>query len=207
MKKNKMKSENKYIGDDNFIKFLGHYNCELPLEVIKMRFAGAICSPNLELRPADIINSLWDKGREPRLQTQKEADLFFKFFMGLWDEIFEEVQLSKLALSKQKLEAKEDIEKYCIMRYNEVENGFVEGFWGGKSDLKIPAYIAKLIDSLADLSRIYADMPEKSEKTKNFDAIKSALASTDKMVVKTIGFIVENMVLPKMEELKHSKIN
>ena len=207
MKKNKMKSENKYIGDDNFIKFLGHYNCELPLEVIKMRFAGAICSPNLELRPADIINSLWDKGREPRLQTQKEADLFFKFFMGLWDEIFEEVQLSKLALSKQKLEAKEDIEKYCIMRYNEVENGFVEGFWGGKSDLKIPAYIAKLIDSLADLSGIYADMPEKSEKTKNFDAIKSALASTDKMVAKTIGFIVENMVLPKMEELKHSKIN
>lgn len=207
MKKNKMKSENKYIGDDNFIKFLEHYNCELPLEVIKMRFAGAICSPNLELRPADIINSLWDKGREPRLQTQKEADLFFKFFMGLWDEIFEEVQLNKLSLSKQKLEAKEDIEKYCIMRYNEVENGFVEGFWGGKSDLKIPAYIAKLIDSLADLSKIYADMPEKSEKTKNFDAIKSALASTDKMVAKTIGFIVENMVLPKMEELKHSKIN
>jgi len=202
-----MKSENKYIGDDNFIKFLEHYNCELPLEVIKMRFTGAICSPNLELRPADIINSLWNKGKEPRLQTQKEADLFFKFFMGLWDKIFEEVQFNKLALSKQQLEEKEDIEKYCIMRYNEVENGFVEGFWGGKSDLKIPAYIAKLIDSLADLSKIYADMPEKAEKTKNFAAIKSALASTDKMVARTIGFIVENMVLPKMEELKQGKIN
>ena len=83
-----MKSENEYIGDDKFKKFLEHYGCGLSIEVVKMRFIGAICSPNLELRPADVINSFWEKGKEPRLQTQTEADLFCKFVMWLWDEMF-----------------------------------------------------------------------------------------------------------------------
>ena len=199
-----MKSENKYIGDDKFIKFLEHYDCKLPIEVVKMRFAGAICSPNMELRPADVINSFWEKGKEPRLQTQKEADLFFKFFMGLWDEMFEMVQYNKISLSKQTLAAKEDVENYCLIRYNEIENGFVEGFWGGKSDLKIPAFIAELTDSLADLSSVYANMPETAEKSKNFDAVKSALKQTDKMVEKTFSFIIENLVLPKIDDLKRT---
>ena len=197
-----MKSENKYIGDDKFTKFLEHYGCELPIEVIKMRFVGAICSPNMDLRPADIINSFWEKGKEPRLQTQKEADLFFKFFMGLWDEMFSLVQFNKIELSVQPLKNKENVENYCLIRYNEIENGFVEGFWGGKSDLKIPAFIAQLMDSLSELSEIYANMPEKAEKAKDFEAIKSALNQTDKMVEKTFSFVIENMVLPKINDLK-----
>lgn len=83
-----MQSQNKYIGDDKMQKMLDHYHCEMPLEAVKMRFAGAVCSPNMELRPTDVISSLWPENREPRLQTKEEAELFFKFFMGLWDEIF-----------------------------------------------------------------------------------------------------------------------
>ena len=75
-----MKSENKYIGDDKFIKFLEHYNCPAPLEVVKLRFAGAICSPNSELRPTDVIASFWENNQAPRLETKNEAELFFKFF-------------------------------------------------------------------------------------------------------------------------------
>ena len=60
---------------------LAHYACEAPLDIIKMRFAGAICSPNLKLRPTDVISSFWPEGRAPRLETKNEADLFFKFFM------------------------------------------------------------------------------------------------------------------------------
>ena len=199
-----MKSENKYIGDDKFIKFLEHYDCKLPLEVLKMRFAGAICSPNLELRPADVINSFWEKGKEPRLQTQKEADLFFKFFMGLWDEMFSLVQFDKIKLSFQPLKSKEDVENYCLIRYNEIENGFIEGFWGGKSDLKIPSFAADLMDSLSELADVYAYIPEKAEKAANFETIKNALAETDKMVEKSFAFVVENLVLPKIEELRRT---
>lgn len=205
-KKNKMKSENAYIGDDNFVKFLEHYDCKLPLSVIKMRFVGAICSPNLELRPADVINSCWEKGHEPRLQTQKEADLFFKFFMGLWDEMFEKVRSNSVDLSKIELKKPDMTESYCIIRYNEIENGFAEGFWGGKSDLQIPAYLAQVMDSFADLAKIYANMPEKAKKTANFNAIREALVTADKMVVKTVAFIIENSVLPRIDDLR-KKVN
>ena len=199
-----MKSENKYIGDDKFIKFLEHYDCALPIEVVKMRFIGAICSPNMDLRPADIINSFWEKGKEPRLQTRKEADLFFIFFMGLWDEMFSLVQFNKIKLSAQPIKNKEDVENYCLIRYNEVENGFIEGFWGGKSDLKIPSFVAELMDSLSELADIYAYMPAKAEKAKNFEAIKNALINTDKMVEKSFAFVVENLVLPKIDGLRRT---
>ena len=85
--KNKMKSENKYIGDEAFGKMLEHYKCPTPLDIVRLRFAGAVCSPNLELRPSDVISSFWPQGQAPRLETKDEADLFFKFFMGLWDEV------------------------------------------------------------------------------------------------------------------------
>ena len=93
-----MQSQNKYIGDDKMQKMLDHYHCEMPLEAVKMRFAGAVCSPNMELRPTDVISSLWPENREPRLQTKEEAELFFKFFMGLWDEIFEQVRHNEVRL-------------------------------------------------------------------------------------------------------------
>ena len=95
-----MQSENEYIGDDKFKKFLAHYECPMPLNVVKMRFAGAVCSPNLNLRPTDVISSLWAENQAPRLETKKEAELFFKFFMGLWDEMFKLVRANKLTLPK-----------------------------------------------------------------------------------------------------------
>ena len=124
-----MKSENTYIGDDKFKKFLEHYNCPTPLEVIKLRFAGAICSPNSELRPTDVIASFWENNQAPRLETKKEAELFFKFFMGLWDKMFELVSANSLVLPR--VEPTADLIALCEERYAELELGFVEGFWGG----------------------------------------------------------------------------
>lgn len=97
-----MKSENEYIGDDKFQKFLDHYGCKMPLDVLKLRFAGAICSPNAKLRPVDVISSVWEEGKTPRLETKAEADLFFKFFMGLWNEMFSLVEENKLTLPRDR---------------------------------------------------------------------------------------------------------
>ena len=91
-----MQSENVYIGDDKFQRFLDHYNCPAPLGVVKLRFAGAVCSPNPNLRPTDVIASLFAENMQPRLTTKNEAELFFKFFMGLWDEMFVEIKTNIL---------------------------------------------------------------------------------------------------------------
>lgn len=198
-----MEKENKYIGDEAFRKLLEHYKCEVPLAVIKMRFAGAVCSPNLELRPSDVISSLWPAGQSPRLETKDEADLFFKFFMGLWDDIFEKVAGNRLPLPKHSLKA-DNLRNYCQDRFAEIELGYVEGFWGGKQDLKIAAFLAEIIDSLSDLAAVYQQLEKKLDKTDKTDDIIKTLEHTDGMVEKAISFIVENSVLPRIDSLRRT---
>ncbi len=191
--------ENKYIGDEKMTKMLAHYNCPTPLEIVKMRFAGAVCSPNLELRPTDVISSFWPAGQAPRLQTRDEADLFFKFFMGLWDEVFNRVRQNKLKLDKLPFK---DMPHYCERRYAEVELGYVEGFWGGRQDAKLPAYLAELIDNLSELADVYRTLGNKLAKGVAEEEVMPALQSCDEMVNKTVSYIVENSVLPRIESLK-----
>ena len=197
-----MKSENEYIGDDKFQKFLDHYNCEMPLEVVKLRFAGAICSPNTDLRPTDVISSLWEENKTPRLETKAEADLFFKFFMGLWDEMFESVAHNKVVLPL--FSKKEDIENLCNSRFEQLELGFVEGFWGGLENLKIPAYIAEVTDSLSRMALLYKDLATKAKSQKDSKNIFDAIADCDKMANKSLSFLIENYALPHIEELKRT---
>lgn len=194
-----MQSQNKYIGDDKMQKLLDHYQCAMPLDVVKMRFAGAVCSPNMELRPTDVISSLWPQNREPRLQTKEEAELFFKFFMGLWDEIFEQIKQNTLTLPPYLSEVSRKYwQDHCRRRAEQLEEGYIEGFWGGREDLKIPAGLAELIDSLSDLSALYLKLEERLEKENNVENLIAAVKNTDKMVNRSLAFIIENTVLPRM---------
>jgi hypothetical protein len=197
-----MESQNKYIGDESFKKFLGHYGCPTPLPVVKMKFAGAVCSPNLDLRPADVISSFWPAGQAPRLETKNEADLFFKFFMGLWDEVFQKVRENKIKLEPVKLSGREQIREACAARFAEVEGGYVEGFWGGREDFKLPAFIAQMIDSLTELSGVYNMLAKKLDKAENLEEISNTFRYTDKMVEKAVSFIIENSVLPRIDSLQ-----
>ena len=199
-----MQTENKYIGDDKFTKLLEHYQCPTPLEVVKMRFAGALCSPNMDLRPTDVISSFWPQGQAPRLATKDEADLFFKFFMGLWDEIFTPIKANKIKLPKLSLADTAAIRAACERRFAEVEWGYVEGFWGGKQDLKLPEFLAQVIDSLSELAEAYTTLAKKLDNPADLSDITTAFANTDKMVEKTIAFVIENSVLPRIDSLKRT---
>lgn len=202
MKMKKMQSQNEYIGDDKFIKMLEHYKCPTNLEVIKMKFIGAICSPNLNLRPTDVIDSFWEKGKSPRLETKEEADLFFKFFMGLWDSLLEKVKRNDVKLKNVKIKDKEQFINLCDIRYAMLEFGYVEGFWGGKDSIDIPAYVAELIDSMTDLAENYKIL---SDKAKTIEKLNNNFLSnfeySNKMVDKAISFIIENTVLPRINEI------
>jgi len=201
-----MERQNKYLGDDKFKKFLEHYECSTPLDVVKMKFAGALCSPNLNLRPTDVISSFWEQGKLPRLETKEEADLFFKFFMGLWDEIFEQIKNNSLKISPRLKEKSDEAEliNMCQLRYEELELGFVEGFWGGQNDLKLPAFLAEIIDSLSQMSEVYATLIKKLESNTNISDVRKMFLATDKMAEKAIAFIIENSVLPRIENLQRT---
>jgi uncharacterized protein YecA (UPF0149 family) len=199
-----MQSQNKYIGDDKFIKMLEHYSCSASLDVVKLRFAGAICSPNLNLRPTDVISSLWEENKQPRLQTKEEAELFFKFIMGLWDDIFAKVKNSQISLPLFKIKDKADLKNLCLARYEQIEAGFLEGFWGGQQNLQIPAFIAQIIDSLNDLAEIYMQLQNRSVTDSEFENLIKTINHTDKMVNASFDFIIKNFVLPRFEKLSNS---
>ena len=199
-----MQSQNKYIGDDKFIKMLEHYSCSANIDVIKLRFAGAICSPNLNLRPTDVISSLWENNKQPRLQTKEEAELFFKFFMGLWDDIFAKVKNNQISLPHFKIQNKTDLKNLCLGRYEQIESGFLEGFWGGQENLQIPAFIAQIIDSLNDLANIYLQLQKRSVTDQEFENLVKTINHTDKMVNSSFDFIIKNFVLPRFEKLSQS---
>lgn len=197
-----MQSENEYIGDDKFKKFLDHYKCPTTLDVVKMKFAGAVCSPNLDLRPTDVISSFWPENEQPRLETKKEAELFFKFFMGLWDEIFKSVKANKITLPTFNKDDKANLSLWCQKRYEQIELGYLEGFWGGCDDLKIPEFLAQITDSLSELADLYPIMAKRAFSGDDVDEINKTLNHTDKMAERAIHFIIENSVLPRINNLQ-----
>lgn len=202
-----MQSENVYIGDDKFQRFLDHYHCTTPLDIVKLRFAGAICSPNSNLRPTDVISSLFLEDKQPRLETKAEAELFFKFFMGLWDEMFMTVRTNTLTLSPfcGGKDNTETIYKFCIKRHEDLEFGFLEGFWGGCRTLNIPQFAAELTSSLSELAEVYSVLAQKLKKDgddrKN---IIKVIKNTDEMVEKTWKFLIEHLVLPNISKLERT---
>jgi hypothetical protein len=205
MKFIKMQSENKYLGDEKFIKFLEHYKCPTPLNVVKMKFMGAMCTPYVDLRPTDVISSFWEENNVPRLETKEEADLFFKFFMGLWDELFDNVKANKIDLSSyKKPEDADDFAVLCQSRYEEIEYGFVEGFWAGQENLKLPTYLAELMDSISQMAEVYMTLARKVENASIDDEVWKHFVVTDKVVKKAIAFLVENSVLPRIDSLQRT---
>ncbi len=199
-----MQSENLYIGDDKFQKFLDHYQCPTPLGVAKLKFAGAICSPNNNLRPTDVISSLFLEDKQPRLTTKAEAELFFKFFMGLWDEMFAIIQTNTLMLPEMTAQDKKDLVHFCHSRAMQIEQGFLEGFWGGCEQLQIPQFAAELISSLSDMAGVYNMLAEKIGKSGSSQGILDAISNTDKTVEKTFKFLIENLVLPHIAKLQRT---
>jgi len=198
--------ENVYIGDDKFQRFLDHYQCPTPLEVVKLKFAGAICSPNANLRPTDVISSLFLEESQPRLTTKGEAELFFKFFMGLWDEMFVIIRTNTLKLSPYpgKKDDTAALIEFCHSRFQQVELGFVEGFWGGCSSLNIPKFAAELISSLSDVAEIYEILARKLEDKENAKDIFDVIQNTDATVEKTLHFLIEHHVLPHITQLERT---
>lgn len=201
-----MQSENEYIGDDKFQRLLDHYQCPTSLEIVKLKFAGAICSPNSHLRPTDVISSLFFEDKQPRLTTKAEAELFFKFFMGLWDEMFLIIRANtlKLPVYKGKTDKKEDLILFCHNRAKQLEFGFIEGFWGGCETLNIPAFAAELISSLSDMADVYETLAHKLEENDTPQAILSVIQNTDSTVEKTIHFLIEHQVLPHISKLERT---
>lgn len=141
----------KYIGDAGVAKFLEKYKSQTPFHVVRMRVLGALASPNKELLPVMVIASFWGEDDFPKFVTKEEAEVFFSTFMGLWHRI-EKMASARTALlsARGKLATPEAAKELLTRRVEELEAGFIEGFWGGQDDMKMPSATAALIDGLGE---------------------------------------------------------
>ena len=73
--------------------------------------------------------------------------------------------------------------------------------------MQLPAFIARMVDSLSELSGVYGSLVKKLDKGTDLDEIVKTLSYTDKMVEKAVAFIIENSVLPRIESLRRTVIN
>jgi hypothetical protein len=168
-----MAIKTRYIGDAAFVRLLGYYNCPTPFHVVKMRILGGIASPNKNLAPIMVFSSFWTENTEPKLQTKKEAEIFFSSFMGLWDKMAKCQTVSKVKLTNFSRPINSlQLQKILLTRTEEVDFGFVEGFWGGLSNVDIPQIVGQLIDSISETAEVYSDMLKEVRKNPNDDEEK-----------------------------------
>ena len=118
--------------------------------------------------------------------------------MGLWDEVFADVKADKIKLPPLK---EKDLGRYCQIRYDEIEQGYVEGFFGGEENLQMPGYLAQIVDSLSEMAALYQKIAAQNKPTA---AAWDVVRHTDKVVERAIAFIIENSVLPRIEELQRT---
>lgn len=171
------KKSGKYIGDAGVAKFLEQYGSATPFHVVRLRVLGALASPNKDLLPVMVIASFWPEDKFPKFVTKDEADTFFSTFMGLWRRLEKMSEASQNMLSATgKIPSLEDARETLLRRVEEVDAGFIEGFWGGLDDMPMPSATAALIDGLGSEAEAYHALLEDVSQWNDYtDGMRTAL--------------------------------
>lgn len=201
------KTSGKYIGDAGITRLLREHGSDIPFHVVRMRVLGAIASPYKELLPAMVIASFWPEDKFPRHDTKQEVDAFFSSFMGLWQRMEKVVVAGNTILSAPgKLQTQDEAKEALLRRMEELESGFVEGFWGGQDDLAMSSAGAALIDGLSDQAESYyalyqevASLSDWSQKMQG--AIQKEVQERDEVVEDSIKALL--LLKDKMGETVH----
>ena len=201
------KNAGKYIGDAGITQLLRRHGSDIPFYVVRMRVLGAIASPYKELLPAMVIASFWPEDKFPRHETKQEVDAFFESFMGLWQRVEKLVAAGNAILSAPgKLPTQEDAKETLLRRMEELESGFIEGFWGGQDDLAMSSAGAALIDGLSDQAESYHALYQEIEglavwSDSLHSAIQKEVQERDEVVEDSIRALL--LLKDKMGETVH----
>ncbi len=189
----------KYPGHAAFKRFLKKYGCPAPIHVVRMRMLGAIASPHPSLMPVQVIQSFWPDDEQPQLETAEEAQAFFAAFTSLWNWCVKHQTGAARKLTPVKnVRTLADIRRYLITRIEEVDGGFVEGFWGGQEDLDMTSTASGIVDVISDGAVTYAEIlrtlePAKTLSAENIRVIADQAADTDEVVEMAMGELMKLM--------------
>jgi hypothetical protein len=201
------KKQGKYIGDAAVGKFLEQYKSQTPFYVVRLRVLGALASPNKDLLPVMVVASFWAEDAFPKFVTKDEAETFFSTFMGLWRRMEKTVAAGQQLLSTRlKFTDLEDVKALLGQRIEEIEAGFIEGFWGGVEDMKMPSATAALIDGLSDEAEAYQALLDDISNWHDYtpvmrDALREEIEERDSVVEDAMKALL--LLKQKSDETSH----
>ena len=135
-----------YAGDGAIRKLLERYHCPTPFHVVRVRFWGEIVSPSLQASPIKTIESFWPHGL-PTFDNAEAANGFFQAMMGLWNNVAR-YQSGSPPLKLQKvgsLDTREELHTAAKLRVEELFDGFMHGFTGGRGQIDVPPGVGDLL--------------------------------------------------------------
>ena len=131
---------------------LERHACEVPFHAVRARFMGAIASPTIQVRPVEVVQSLWG-GELPECRDLEEAQaLLDTLMMGLWNRltIHEEPSRPFRLTRLEPPASPEEVTGYVNVRIEELEN-FILGLFGEKEALDLPESAQAALGLLSEM--------------------------------------------------------
>jgi hypothetical protein len=170
--------------DDQVRALLERYQCLVPFHEVRTRFLGNIATPDLEVTPIKIIESLWGGSLPPFDTIDAANELFGVLVMGLWNRLSKH-QDRTLPFRLTRIDTKptrRDLVTLALMRRQELD-GFIEGLFGPNAELDLPERARRGLDALAEM-RVLFDAVVKA-------AGDEAMPGTQKDMEKTLRLLGE----------------
>jgi len=137
----------KYPGDAVFERMLDKYDCPLLLDVLKMRFLGAIASPDFGVSPLTVVRGCWER-ELPEFADETEAGAFFETIMSLWNRLARHQNGVRVKLTKPtRLRDWSDMSDMFHVRGSEIIEGFLQSF-DDTSVSGVPEPLEEFLDTL-----------------------------------------------------------
>jgi hypothetical protein len=145
------------VTDQQVQALLTRYACPTPLHVLRMRFLGAIASPQLDVSPIRVVEQAWG-GELPEFATQEDAEeLIQALVAGLWNRLSQH-QNSRNPFRLPRTEVKptrQALMALAQMRSQELA-GFVDGLFGPEEEMDLPEKAHEAMNVLADVQSMFA---------------------------------------------------
>jgi hypothetical protein len=136
---------------------LNRYQCPTPFHAVRARFMGSIVSPVPGRSPIHAVQELWG-GELPPFDSMDDLNHLLAVLMdGIWNHLTAHQSARKpFELTRVQVErTRESVHHYALVRKQEID-GFVDGLFGPRKELDLPAGAHAGLDTLGQIGAMLA---------------------------------------------------
>ena len=145
------------VTDQQVQALLARHACPTPLHVLRMRFLGAIASPQVNVSPMRVVEQAWG-GELPEFASQIDAEeLIQALVAGFWNRLSEH-QNTKTPFRLPRAEVKPT--RKALLELAQTRSlelaGFVDGLFGEDEEMDLPEKAHEALNMLGEMHATFA---------------------------------------------------